>query len=106
MVPLFLGSILILKEVSPSVNHMDHIINRYLKVLTSLPPELSLSPNRLLSDLYAPKSLRQPSHKYAQPDIAGIDKDIYNKLEPIPEDIEDYRGKEYNRYLGIAQRFI
>ncbi|KAJ9252943.1 hypothetical protein DTO207G8_4463 [Paecilomyces variotii] len=114
MVSLFMEKISMLKEASPRVNQTDQVTDRSPEVSTGPPPpELPPSPSGTLSDRCAPASSRgssrEPSPEPAQPDIAEEDEqdeqdeDNYDGLEPIPEDVGDYGGNQYDGYRGIAQ---
>ncbi|KAJ9396826.1 hypothetical protein DTO282F9_6229 [Paecilomyces variotii] len=119
MVSLFMERISMLKEASPRANRTDQVTDGYPEFSTSPPPELPPDPNGTLSDQCAPESSpgssREPSPEPAQPDIAEEDEedeqdeqdeqdeDNYDGLEPIPEDVGDYGGNQYDGYRGIAQ---
>ncbi|KAJ9271888.1 hypothetical protein DTO212C5_1969 [Paecilomyces variotii] len=114
MVSLFMEKISMLKEASPRVNQTDQVTDRSPEVSTSPPPpELPPSPSGTLSDRCAPASSRGSSRESSpeptQPDISEENEedaeyeDNHDGLEPIPEDVGDYGGNQYDGYRGIAQ---
>ncbi|GAD96918.1 hypothetical protein CPC735_031830 [Paecilomyces variotii No. 5] len=70
---------------------------------TSPAPELPPSPSGTLSDQYAPVSPRETSPEPEQAEVAEVDEELYDGLEPIPEAVEDYGVERYDGYQDIAQ---